>query len=417
MNREQLVAYLLERPNAMFDTVSIFEGEYEDGSPYWEQSTILELAFRNRTLSERVLCDLAREVDLDWYRISVIIPLSVKLLGVCFADVDWWSVSRRLRGKEEDFDLILLFSKNIRWESVCQLSLPSNQVEFLVFVEEAIPLGFALERNLLTEAHVRQYMDRIIDEAFPEFCKSYKAGFIDSIVTMPRYEDALCANADTYVNRCIKDGYVPCNYVEPLFHSTSIGSGDWCLFLVECQPNESFVRNNVLCASRIGIRPSDETRAVLSGKATKGIPGPYNMVQYDTYKVDFSQEFIEAHSDTLVWEYLMRRYTFDIDTIRLHIHEVSPETICRYQRLTPEFIDAFAHHMDWYYLCENHDLPSWLMERHADKLNWRQVWLHQTMSEDFKDKYRDKLMAFGHQLHPRTRAPLHHTQCVRRGGS
>lgn len=125
------------------------------------------------------------------------------------------------------------------------------------------------------------------------------------------------------------------------------------------------------------------------------------MIRNERYRIRLSDEFIREYSPHLVWKYLIRDRTFDIDTLRSHINdEGCPEVISRYQRLTltPEFIDEYAHVLDWYYLCENHELPEWLMEKHSKKLNWGQVSWYQNMSKEFVEKYKDRLNEYKFRL-------------------
>lgn len=385
IEKEQLIKHLLECPNDLFEPYYRYCRYLDE-----DDRTLLEVALERKMLTESDLCELGSQVNLDWFKISEIIPLSQKTLTAYSADVNWRVISYRFM-HERNFEFILTFAKFIKWDSVQKVNLYDNQIEFLVFVENSIPLDFAVRKKMLTSSHIQVHMDRIIDEVFPEFCRSYKAEFIDSIPHSEKYELALCTHADAYVHRCITDSYVPRTYLKPIINRFgSIGSRDWCAFLIACQPDEAFVREHIVQAASGYV--SNETWKVLSGKCINVLSEPWRMIRSNKYKVQLSSEFIEEFSEHLAWQYLMRDRKFDIETVRAHIRdEGCPEVISRYQCLTPDFIDEFAHILDWYYLCENHDLPEWLMEKHVNKLNWGQVSWYQKMSKEFIEKFKARL--------------------------
>lgn len=262
LEKEQLIKHLIECPRDLFKPpyTYVYYRYFEEVE---EDMTLLEVAIAKEILSESDLCELDSQVVLDWFKISEIISLSQKTVAAHFYEVNWNAISFRFM-HTRNFDFILTFSKYISWENVQKVNLYDNQIEFLVFVEEVIPLEFALRKNMLTASHIQNHIDRIIVEAFPEFCKSYKAEFLDSIPYSAAYEEAICNHADAYMNRCLRDTYVPKTYVKPLIEYTSLRSGDWCSFLIACQPDEAFVRDHI-----VSRHVTNETWAVLSGKETE----------------------------------------------------------------------------------------------------------------------------------------------------
>jgi hypothetical protein len=200
-------------------------------------------------------------------------------------------------------------------------------------------------------------------------CDSYSASFIDSCRYLEDIFKVQNKHADSFMKCCIRHKYVPKQYTNVLCYAPQ---QYWNDFVIRCQPDESFVKTYIV------PRATGETWATLSGKDK-------------LYKVRLSDSFIKEFSSNLHWDYLMKTYEFDVDTILPHLDEGGLETISKHQKLTPDFIDEHADGLDWYYLCEHQQLPEWLMEKHNAKLNWGQVSSYQDLSKDFVMKYKDKL--------------------------
>ena len=69
----------------------------------------------------------------------------------------------------------------------------------------------------------------------------------------------------------------------------------------------------------------------------------------------------------------------DLDYISIH------------QKLSEEFIDKYKDKVKWHYISAYQTLSEEFIEKHYDKVNWNIISRYQTLSEDFIDKYNDKV--------------------------
>lgn len=56
--------------------------------------------------------------------------------------------------------------------------------------------------------------------------------------------------------------------------------------------------------------------------------------------------------------------------------------ICKYEKLSEEFIELFIEDIDWKYICVYQKLSVNFIRKYQDKINWKYIFLYQNLSED-----------------------------------
>jgi hypothetical protein len=65
--------------------------------------------------------------------------------------------------------------------------------------------------------------------------------------------------------------------------------------------------------------------------------------------------------------------------------------ICKYQKLTCEFMEKYYNHLNWGCICYYQKLSEEFIEKHTDKIDWGYISVHQKLSYEFINKHIDKL--------------------------
>jgi len=65
--------------------------------------------------------------------------------------------------------------------------------------------------------------------------------------------------------------------------------------------------------------------------------------------------------------------------------------ISQYQTLSEEFIEKYSDKLDWYYILQHQTLSEKFIEKFSDEVDWINISIYQTLSEEFIEKYSDKV--------------------------
>lgn len=358
---------ILKNPSVLFKII-----DYESncmcgglcGGCEYHDLTFFEIIIRNKNITEEDLLILNKTVNLDWYKISSVVPLSISTLNKFKDIIDWSSVSQNYIYKKT-IDFINNFHDKLKWTDIYYFDEIKNyeDIESLVFQKKYIPIKFSIQKKILLIDHIKNHVASICIYC-RELIKYYGVELLDNLEdTNSIIHENLLTIIEEYTDACIKSGYISKKYINILKLSKNIKNGDWSKFIEKTLPKEDFLIEHII------NNASKETWTSIS-----------------IYSI-LSEDFIKKYSNYLDWSILVEKNKSDITIIEEHINEISANIISKYQLLTPEFIDKYADKLDWYYICEYQELPDWLMRKHIDKLNWGQISWYQNMSEDFINEY------------------------------
>jgi hypothetical protein len=121
-------------------------------------------------------------------------------------------------------------------------------------------------------------------------------------------------------------------------------------------------------------------------------------------KINLSDDFISRHSNKLNFHELVKWRQLDLCLLS----KTQPCIACRYQKLSPEFIDANADSpiIDWFTICEYQELPEWLIRKHADKVYWGQISANQDLSPAFIQEFKSTLNMHKLEMNPKANKML-----------
>lgn len=243
--------------------------------------------------------------------------------------------------------------------------------EIIVFKKKLIPYRNAILSKILKIDDINNHQD----ELFPyleDLITAYRVNVLESITwdTLKVY-DSLYNFVEKYIDLCIKHTYIPKKYAYIIKHAT-------------------LNQFSIL----LSIQPSIIDYKVIEYYLKIG-----NVMKTNNAKIwklislnrSLTDEFIIKYTDYLDWTALMSWKQFD-DGIWLDNIDIVPMTIiCKYQKLTPEFIDLHADQIDWHIACEFQELPEWLMRKHNDKLDWGQLSWYQKLTKEFINEFKDRI--------------------------
>lgn len=364
-------------PNVLFkvvDSVSSCMCGGRCGNCELDDVVFLELLIEARTLTERDLCEIAATTPLNWHKIcSKVPPFSNKTLVKYDDEMDWDYISRS-RLYVKDLEFVKAFHHRIKWDIVCMPAIsPEEYSEYIGL----IPLKIALRYKLLSLPHVQSRIDKIVSPTcFPELLHGYTMREIESLEDRDdMIRNAVLQFQDIFVEKCCHQSYLPQKYHEALGHSKKT---DWLHLLKYCKPTEDYIRKYMAFAL------DREAWMYLS----KG-------------EIPLSDEFVLENIHRMNVHELLKWKRLDLTTMMAN--KLPNNIICRYQRLTPEYIDEHADAVDWYGVCEYQDLPEWLIRKHIDKINWGQISQYQKLSREFVTEFKDRINFVKLESNPKTR--------------
>ena len=374
-DRKQCIAEIKTDPNVLFRVIDqeldcMCGGTCCDCT--YEDVTFFDLMIRSRTLDESDLECISRELkhgDLDWFKISSKVPLTLKTLRKHADQVDWKAVSGIYMYKI-DGPLVDEFHDRLDFSIIrsqmrhCQL-LYDEVVEF-VFRRKIFPIECAIAMRLFERAHVEENLEPIIpyvdDLLFHSF---YGAKFIDSLEdSNGRLEAMLMTIADKFAKSCILHKtyeYCPVRYADVVITATSNHILEE--FIEKSLPSLEFVDR--LFAQR-----------------------PITKKMWNHLSTKLKLAGIEKYADHVDWNELAKR---GVVVPRERWQSLKPEILSKYVKLDAEYIDEHANELDWYELCEHQILPEDTLRKHKDKLNWGQVSWYQDLSRSFINEFKNML--------------------------
>lgn len=369
-NKALSIKYLTEDPELLFrvvgeEPVCMCGGTC--GSCEYDDVTFMDLLIYNKTLTEKDFVLIGEKVKLNWSKICKVVPLSNKTLLQFEDDIDWKAVSSSFL-IEKNAEFIRLFHKRIVWKDIkvsTIFEMSEEDVEDLVFVLDIIPVDIALSHSLITKRQLSRHWRRLLP--FTDvLIKKYSAETIEEIKDEEGLlKEKIRLHAGCFVNNCIKHQYLPQKYLD-IFRELRTAGVKWEQFLQYCKPDEAYISTHL-----IGVLDASGWNYLSKGN------------------IKLSNDFVVRHVTKMNIENLIKWNSFDLTF--LQCNNVRPEIICRYHKLSPEYIDLNAESLDWYSLCEYQELPEWLIKKHINKINWGQVSLYQALSKDFIKEYRDRL--------------------------
>ena len=368
-DRKKAIQAITKEPELLFKVVRVDKelvawgcdaGDKEEDYEYVDVKFI-DLLIENKTIRESDIVDIS---GIDWYKVSEILPLSMKTLERYNEKVNWDAISiSSFYEKDERF--IRKFHKRINWSLCSRLKINTEEGIGLVFNEGIVPLGNCM--LTVPRSEIDAYLSNLTEKSkhitsseknMTTFMNIFGAEKTETLFGK-LLDSNVMVNPSVFAEVCCSWRYVPKTemFIEVL--RKRYCDGDWLDFILSCKPNIQFIEEHILpCASAC-------TWKVIS-------------------EMELPSEFIEKYKQKLNIRSMIQKNKFDTEVLKKVLGKTwNAENVSRYVRLTPEFIDEFADKLDWYYVCEHQELPGWLMEKHRDKLNWGQVSLYQKMSDDF----------------------------------
>jgi hypothetical protein len=364
-------------PNVLFkvvDSVSSCMCGGTCGKCELDDVVFLDLLIEARTLTEKDLCEVAATTPLDWHKIcSKVPPFSHKTL-VKYADVMDWDFISQSRLYVKDIEFVKTFHHLIKWPLVNALAISAEEYSEYIGL---IPLKTALRHRLLSIPHLQSKIDEIVSPAcFPELLHGYTIKEIESLDDSDeKIRNAVMQFQDIFVEKCHRQLYLPQKYQEALGHCKKT---NWVHLLKYCKPTEYYIRKYMAFAL------DREAWMYLS----KG-------------EIPLSDEFVLKNIHRMNVHEVVKWKRFDITA--MVAHNLPNNIICRYQTLTPEYIDEHADVIDWYGVCEYQDLPEWLIRKHIDKINWGQISQYQKLSREFVTEFKDRINFIKLESNPKTK--------------
>lgn len=326
-------------------------------------SLFLDLIIRTESLIEQDFCELGSKVDLDWYKSSSVVPLSITTLEMYVDRVNWDCISSS-HLYEKDFSFIKKFGTKLSWNNINHFNLSEDDVQEVVISSRIVPMRIALMHKLLSISQLNENLNIILSFDAETLLRSYSPNVIESLNDNDnKLREVVLQHSDVFADKCNKSLYLPKKYTLALGYSLET---NWDYLITYCDVDEEYL----------------EKYAVNS----MNIEG-WNRLSRGRIKL----------SDSFVWKHFHR---FDIDELmkwkQLSLEDmlqnnVDMNIICKYHKLSCTFIDDHADELDWYVVCEHQDLPEWLMRKHIEKLVWGQVSLYQDMSTEFVEEFEDRL--------------------------
>jgi hypothetical protein len=335
----------------------------------------LDLLVKERSIRERDLSYFTL-TDLDWFKLSGRLPLSLAALERHAGDVDWARVSEsHMYAKDGAF--VRKFAERLHWPLVRHAD--SAEVARQLFERGLLCMDAALSNRLVHVRDLGRHIEAL--RASPRL----SALVVDSYCA--RDANALGLDVPEHLRhavaaKCISEGFVPTTVplVSALESICMERNGDgpkcsWANFLRACAPDQAFVSAHVV---REGRPVSLATWAALSSLSAR-----------------LSPELLRKHADrlalTAVLESAGRDHVqFDEAVVEAHAKKGdarAKEAVSRHVRLSPGFVDRNADLLDWYTLCEFQVLPDWLLRKHIDRLNWGQLSRYQDLSQAFESEF------------------------------
>ena len=331
--------------------------------------TFLDLLIQYKTIREQDIVDM---IDLDWFKLSPLLPLSMSTLEKYSEKVDWAGISAsHLYNKTETF--IRMWSKRLDWRCMTKVNIDSKLLARLVFEEAIIPLEYGLKH--LKSRDALKYIDRVLDmsNGSPDVIMAFierhgiaciDDGSIDNDEIFRDFKAALIweSNSQKFANMCCFQKYIPQSAFLKNVLKLAYADGNWTAFLKRCKPDVDFIVEHI-----INEKTTSETWACIADRK-------------------LSEDFISTYWSKMDPMIVMRHNQLESETLRAIFKTCSDavlEESSKSARLSPEIIDEFAEQLDWYHLCEHQVLPEWLMNKYIEKLNWGQVSWYQKMSSEF----------------------------------
>ena len=137
---------------------------------------------------------------------------------------------------------------------------------------------------------------------------------------------------------------------------------------------------------------------------------------------DLSNDFLRKHAKTIGWSKIVEYRELSEDLIREYINSNSPSRSCWFnlleksklseqflrefankiptwswqnvwlhQTVSEDFIEDFKHMANWNFIWSRQKVSDKFIEKHMEHACWGYICRHQTLSEEFMDKYADKL--------------------------
>ena len=320
-DRVKVQSLILKDPSILFRVV----GEEANcmcggtcGNCEFDDITFFELVIREKSVTEDDLLQVAKQVDIDWFKISSHVPLSNEALALYKDKVDWKSVSSSWMYKK-DAEFVERFWEYMDWSKTNCVDLDEKQVESLVFQRKLVPISFAISKKLLTDMHVKEYLSLVLQEC-NGLLKHYGSKFVESLddeTGMIKDKVLQCANK--FTDSCIAMRYTPKKYGHVvkfcLDKAGKHGLHTWWDFLNSCRPNEAFIETYVVDSA------DAETWSFLS----KG-------------KIPLSDGFVSKYFELLNLHELLLWKQFDVK--QLPLEKIQLSVLCKYQKLTPEFVES-----------------------------------------------------------------------------
>lgn len=339
------------------------------GSCFYEDVTFIEHVFNLKTICEEDLVNISKTIKLDWYKITSIKSLprfSNNTLYENKNEVNWKQISSDVKYKKT-YEFVRLFEEYICWDDVSEYHMNIKDPEIIVFKKKFIPYRNAILSKILKIDDINNHQD----ELFPyleDIVTAYRVNILESITwdTLKVY-DSLYNFVEKYIDLCISHKHIPNKFSYMIKYATPCQMSILLSIkpdIISCKHIEYYLKN---------------------GEVNSKI---WNLISLNESLTD---EFILKYSDKLDWTALMTWKQFDNKTWLDNIDIVPISVTCRYQRLTPEFIDLNASQIDWHIACEFQELPEWLMRKHYDKLDWGQVSWYQKLSKEFINEFKDRL--------------------------
>ena len=379
LNRALCVAEIKNDPGVLFRVVSTESACMcggSCGSCEYDDVYFFDLIVRAKTLVEADLTAISRGLikdgkrDVDWFKISSRVPLTVKTLREHADEVDWCAISSRIMYRR-DGSFVGEFHDRLNWNHVHISLTPQETVEF-VFRRKIVPVVCALDNALLDRPTVQENLESVLP--FIEdllFHRRYGAKFVDALDdTEGLLEAKLRTVADKFAVSCMKDwnssycpSYCPTRYADVVISSTS------------SPILEEFIQKTRLTVEFVGKLVE---RKQISRKA-------WSVVS----RLDVDSKFIERHADLVDWNELALRSGHLVPQDKWS--SLRPEILSRHVALDAEYIDEHANQLDWFEICEHQTLPESLLRKHVDKLNWGQVSWYQDLSATFVQDFKHML--------------------------
>ena len=336
-----------------------------------EDVYFIDLLIDYKTIRENDIIDMT---DLDWFKLSSRLPLSISALQKYIDKVDWDYISKSyIYEKDETF--LKHFGKRLNWENTANVNITATNAIYLV-QNKIMPFEYSLQ-------HILSREEAIANIDLISSCKENIAAFLTHYGAKVTELIGLNVDPVQFLEQCCTDGYIPVSakYIECLQTGVKCRPEDsecskdskvrtifrdlLVRFINRCKPNIEFIEKYIL---EYAI---DSTWRTLSTQ-------------------DLPDEFINKYKTKLNFKILVKYHLFDTATIKEVLGEIRADAdadadgkLSRFTRLSPEFIDEYANVLDLYNLCEYQVLPEWLMNKHKRKLNWGQVSWHQLLSLDF----------------------------------